>query len=144
PIASGKPYPIGLPEASLGICPGWGGTNLLPARIDPTNAIRRTAAGKPLMYDEAVTAGLFDRVAPNPDELLTTAKKWVAEQRELMGHPGGVPRRDGAPSRWIGRGRTKPAVMAAVAKMGEERVETDPARAVLEAVRAGLEDGWQA
>jgi enoyl-CoA hydratase/carnithine racemase len=31
---SGKPYPVGLPEASLKICPGWGGTTLLPARIE--------------------------------------------------------------------------------------------------------------
>ena len=30
-----KPYHIGLPEAGLCICPGWGGTNMLPARIDP-------------------------------------------------------------------------------------------------------------
>ena len=37
-----KPYPIGLPEAGLGICPGWGGSQMLPARIDPTVAIEAT------------------------------------------------------------------------------------------------------
>ena len=42
----GKPYPVGLPESGLGLCPGWGGTNLLPARMDAAEAIRRTASGR--------------------------------------------------------------------------------------------------
>src|SRR5688572_11348723 len=47
PIKDGvaKPYPIGLPEAGLCICPGWGGTNLLAARMDPADALTRTATG---------------------------------------------------------------------------------------------------
>lgn len=146
PNASGKPYPIGLPEAGLSICPGWGGTNLLPARMDAPDAIRRTAAGKPMVYDEAVAAGLFDRVAASDADLLPTAKQWVVEQRAKMGQPapGGIPKRDGAPSRWIGRAGIKPRVLAGLAKLGEEPIETDSARAVLEAVRTGLEDGWRA
>src|SRR5262245_46013245 len=46
-----KPYPVGLPEAGLCICPGWGGTNLLPARIDPAEAIKRTATGAAMTFD---------------------------------------------------------------------------------------------
>ena len=34
PAADRKPYQVGLPEASLGLCPGWGGTQMLPARMD--------------------------------------------------------------------------------------------------------------
>ena len=60
-----RPYPIGLPEAGLCICPGWGGTNLLGARIDPLVAFTRTALGQPLSFDEARAAGLFDSVAPS-------------------------------------------------------------------------------
>ena len=38
-----KPWRIGLPEAGLGLCPGWGGTQTLPARIDPAIAIQSAA-----------------------------------------------------------------------------------------------------
>jgi len=41
PGKDAKPYLVGLPEASLSICPGWGGSNTLPARMDPAQAIRR-------------------------------------------------------------------------------------------------------
>jgi enoyl-CoA hydratase/carnithine racemase len=143
PNPSGKPYPIGLPEAGLSICPGWGGTNLLPARMDPLDAIRRTATGKPMTYDEAVTAKLFDVVASSEAELLATAKAWVVSARAKMGQPGGIPKRDGAPSRWIGRPGTKATVLAALANIASEKLDTDSARAVLDEVRAGLDNGWQ-
>ncbi len=146
PNASGKPYPVGLPEAGLSICPGWGGTNLLPARIDAAEAIRRTATGKPMMYEEAVSAGMFDRVAPSASELLTTAKQWVMEHTSKMGQSGagGIPRRDGAPSKWIGRPGIKANVLAGLAKVGDEGLAGEPARAVMDEVRAGIEHGWQA
>lgn len=149
PNASGKPYPVGLPEAGLSICPGWGGTNLLPARIDAADAITRTATGKPMLYEEAVGAGLFDRVAPSADELLSTAKAWVQEARAAFGTgvKGAIPRRDGAPSRWIGRADRKSASLAGLAKVREraaaDGLTTEPARAVIDAVQAGLEGGWQ-
>ncbi len=149
PNASGKPYPVGLPEAGLGICPGWGGTNLLPARMRPQDAaeaIKRTAMGKPMMYEEAVSAGVFDRVAPSAGELVTTAKQWVVEQRGKMGIGGasGIPKRDSAPSRWIGRAGIRAGVLAGLAKVAGEGLTGEPAKAVMEAVRAGLENGWQA
>ena len=147
PNASGKPYPVGLPEAGLGICPGWGGTNLLPARMPPQDAaeaIKRTAIGKPLMYEEVVAAGMFDRVAPSAGELLATAKQWVVEARSRMGQPGGIPKRDGAPSRWIGRAGIRAGALAGLAKVAGEGLVGEPVKSVMEAVRAGLENGWQA
>ncbi len=127
-----KPYPVGLPEASLKICPGWGGTNLLPARMAPMDAIRRTASGTTMMFDEAVTAGLFDRVAPSQESLLQTARAWVGEQPH--------PQRDGAPLRWIGR--SPEPVREALATLAEELERSEPGRAVREAIEAGLQDGW--
>jgi enoyl-CoA hydratase/carnithine racemase len=144
PNASGKPYPVGLPEAGLCICPGWGGTNLWPARIDPLEAIRRTATGKPMVFDEAVKAGMFDVVAASDSELVPTAKAWVVVAKAKMGQPGGIPRRDGAPSRWIGRPGVKAGVLGALAKVVEEKLEGEAARAVLDEVRAGLDRGWMA
>ena len=129
-----KPYPVGLPEAGLSICPGWGGTNLLPARMDPAEAIRRTASGTPMKYDEAVAFGLFDVVAADVGGLLDAARDWVSAQDR--------PERDGSPSRWIGRaaGSVSPAASA----LENELVATEPGAATIAAIRAGLADGWQA
>jgi len=139
PSPTGKPYPVGLPEAGLCICPGWGGTNLLPARIHPAEAIRRTASGQTMTFDEATAAGLFDTVASSAGELLATAKAW------LLGRIAKGPvKRDGTPSRWIGRPEYAPGVLAAVQAVEPELPKTASARAVLDAVRAGLgEGGWK-
>lgn len=135
PSPSGKPYPVGLPEAGLSICPGWGGTNLLPARMDAGEAIRRTATGKPMTFPEAVDATLFDTVVEKPENLVATAREWVLAQP--------TPKRDGAPSRWIGREDLREGVGKALdAARGE--LSGSPAEAVLEAVGAGLDDGWPA
>lgn len=139
PSASGKPYPVGLPEAGLSICPGWGGTNLLPARIDPAEAIRRTAAGTTMTFDEAVAAGMFDAVAPDAAGLIATAKAWLGERIRQ-----GAVRRDGAPSRWIGRPESMAGVAAALAAVENDLPKTQSAAAVLSAVRAGLNEGWRA
>ncbi len=136
PSSSGKPYPVGLPEAGLSICPGWGGTNLLPARVEPLDALRRTAEGKAMTYDEAVAANLFDTVAPSSDALLSTAADWVRDRSR-----SGM-RRDGAPSRWIGRADTRPRVLAAVVQARADLPTTESAAAVLKAVEIGLESGW--
>lgn len=139
PSASSKPYPIGLPEAGLCLCPGWGGTNLFPARIDPADAIQRTATGKPLTFDEAVASRMFDAVAASPAELVKTAKEWIAQARS----GGGVGRRDGSPRTWSGRLGRSPVVTAALFRVDETLPRTPAAEAVLAAVRAGLENGWR-
>jgi enoyl-CoA hydratase/carnithine racemase len=54
-----KPYPIGLPEAGLGLCPGWGGTQLLGGRLDPSVAVEATALGRPFKSN-AMPTGLAD------------------------------------------------------------------------------------
>ncbi|MEO1585292.1 MAG: enoyl-CoA hydratase-related protein [Planctomycetota bacterium] len=132
----GKPFPIGLPEAGLEICPGWGGTNLLPARMDPRSAIRHTAVGSPMKSDEAEDMGLFDAVAESPDVLVEAARGWVRSQRDPLS-------RDGSPSRWIGRKSVAAGVMSAVDTLRDD-LSGEPAEAVLAAVNKGLSDGWQA
>lgn len=149
PDSNTKPYPIGLPEAGLSICPGWGGTNLLPARIDPADAIKRTASGQTMMVAEAIAAHLFDRVSPDAASLLDTARQWVHEQQGKIGTGGGTGggRRDGKPLRWIGRPDIKSRVTKALAETRSQLPATDSAKAVAAAIHAGLEGGergWQA
>src|SRR6185295_17045997 len=103
----------------LGLCPGWGGTNLLPARMVPAEAIRRTASGKPMQFDEAASAGVFDRVAPEAAKLLESAMAWLAEQKQ------GARERDGAPRKWIGRPACAARVLAAVGEVKEECATTE-------------------
>lgn len=137
PSPTGKPYPVGLPEAGLAICPGWGGTNLLPARINPAEAIRRTATGTPLTYDEAVALGMFDAVAPVSEQLLATAKSWLAKAGQL-----GRAERSSEPTRWIGR--RAPEVLQVLDAVKLDLPHTESARAVVAAVDAGLTRGWEA
>jgi enoyl-CoA hydratase/carnithine racemase len=137
--SSGKPYPVGLPEAGLNICPGWGGTNLLPARIEPGRAITMTAEGKPFLFEDAKAAGMFDAVAPTPAALLETARGWVIEQ----GSKGRL-ERDGAPSRWIGRPNFASKTLAALESVRDGLPGTEAAAAVVLAVDDGLSKGWAA
>ncbi len=51
-----------------------GGTNLLPARMDPVEAMHRTATGSPLMFDKAGSAGLFDAVSFSNTQLMDNAE----------------------------------------------------------------------
>ncbi|MDP7029187.1 MAG: enoyl-CoA hydratase/isomerase family protein [Phycisphaerales bacterium] len=64
----GKPYPIGLPEASLGLVPGWGGTQLMPARVPPDVSLPAMAAGKPFLSSE-LPEDLVDATVDDPDAL---------------------------------------------------------------------------
>jgi len=134
-----KPYPVGLPEAGLSICPGWGGTNLLPARIDPAIAILATAEGKPMLDDEARSRGMFDAWAPSRETLLETSARWALDNPRPEGASAG-----GAPSKWIGTDDARVKVREAMDGLGDTLAKTDPGRAVAGAVRAGLETGWMA
>jgi len=134
----GKPYPVGLPEAGLGLCPGWGGTNLLPARMNPAEAIRLTASGQTMLFDDAVAAGLFDAVAPAADQLIPTAMAWLAKEKK-------APRqRDFLPKRWIGRPETAAKALDALDRTRADLPKTEAAAAVAQAVDAGLTKGWEA
>ena len=137
-----KPYPIGLPEAGLGICPGWGGTNLLPARIFPGHAIQMTAEGKPMTSTEAAEAGLFDVIVDEPADVRTAAENAIAEQ---LGNSSGTDlKRDGAPLRWIGRPASASGVLTGLDATRSRLPETGPAQAVADCVNAGLTEGWDA
>ncbi|MCY4483199.1 MAG: 3-hydroxyacyl-CoA dehydrogenase NAD-binding domain-containing protein [Spirochaetaceae bacterium] len=52
---------IGLPEVTLGIIPGWGGTQRLPRIIGPQAALPMMVSGRALSGPEAAAAGLVDR-----------------------------------------------------------------------------------
>jgi len=130
-----KPYLVGLPEAGLKICPGWGGTNLLPVRIDPKSAIVATANGIPFKSDVANELGIFDATSPTRDGLIEVAKEWLSTQSK--------PNRTGTPSRCIQTGDGD-VFEAALMDASVELTPSLHVDAVLDAVKSGICAGWAA
>jgi len=55
---------LGLPETGLGMVPGWSGTQRLVRRFGAQLVRRMSIAGEMLGADQALAAGLVDRVVP--------------------------------------------------------------------------------
>ncbi len=67
---------FGLPEVTLGLMPGGGGTQRLPRLIGIAAAAPLLLEGKRLKPADALAAGIIDAVVP-PDELRVEAKAWA-------------------------------------------------------------------
>jgi enoyl-CoA hydratase len=63
---------LGLPEVTLGIIPGYGGTQRLPRLVGLGAALELIATGRMIDAEEARSLGLVSRVLP-PAELLPAA-----------------------------------------------------------------------
>jgi len=124
-----KPYLIGLPETGLGICPGWGGTQMLPARIDPTIALEATATGN-LFKSNAMPEGLADVLVETPEELTAAAETWIEKNSAVQ--------------------RSIPRCIENTSKNYKEAIESfktnskssESTKSVLLAVETGVDKGW--
>lgn len=68
---------LGFPEVTLGILPGWGGTQRLPRLIGLVQALQMILSGKPVSGSKALQLGLADTLVPH---------EFVAEKaREFTG-----------------------------------------------------------
>jgi len=67
---------LGTPEVTLGLIPGWGGTQRLPRMIPWCKAAELVLMGKPVDAQEAYRIGLVNKVVP-PEALMTTAREWA-------------------------------------------------------------------
>ena len=74
-IASEKAR-FGTPEITLGLIPGWGGTQRLPRMIPSCKAAELLLMGKPIDAQEAYRIGLVNIVVP-PESVMPTARKWA-------------------------------------------------------------------
>lgn len=66
-VTEGK-FRVGLPEATLGLLPGTGGTQRLPRLIGRGRALELMLTGQPVLPQRAYEMGMVDRVVP-ADEL---------------------------------------------------------------------------
>tara|TARA_A100001037_G_scaffold282921_1_gene287970 strand:- start:1281 stop:3404 length:2124 start_codon:yes stop_codon:yes gene_type:complete len=69
---------IGLPEVSIGLLPGSGGTQRLPRMIGIAKALPLLLEGTRHSPAQALEAGIVEAVVP-PDELLDAARTWLQE-----------------------------------------------------------------
>jgi enoyl-CoA hydratase len=81
---------IGLPESTLGLIPGWGGTKRLPRIVGLSRAKRLMYSGERISAEEALRCGLVDETTPTPEDFDTALDRWFAELRP--GAPASVAR----------------------------------------------------
>lgn len=70
---------IGLPETTLGLLPGGGGTQRLCYLIGIPKATPYILQGKTFVAAKAKAEGLIEELADNEIELIAAAKKWILE-----------------------------------------------------------------
>lgn len=87
-MAAGKAF-IGLPEATLGILPGAGGTQRLPRLVGLSTAMDILLRGRTMGPEEALAIGLVDRVieAENfMEEVMKFAHKLASGAGKALGY----------------------------------------------------------
>ncbi|KAF3683791.1 Glyoxysomal fatty acid beta-oxidation multifunctional protein MFP-a [Capsicum annuum] len=75
---------LGLPELSLGVLPGSGGTQRLPRLVGLSKSVEMMMTSKPIMSEEGEKLGVIDAVVPST-ELVKVARQWaldIAERRK--------------------------------------------------------------
>lgn len=103
-IASEKAR-FGTPEVTLGLIPGWGGTQRLPRMLPWCKAAELLLMGRPIDAQEAYRIGLVNKVVP-PEQVMPTAREWaevicqagplaVRTAKESMVRGSGLPLEDG-------------------------------------------------
>ena len=70
---------LGLPEVTIGLLPGAGGTQRLPRLIGTEKALGVILQGKKLRPKEALELGVVQEIAP-ADELLERARAWLLDE----------------------------------------------------------------
>lgn len=74
-IFASKNAKFGLPEVSLGVIPGFGGTVRMARAVGIRRARELVYTGEMISASEACELGLVSRVFETPEEMLTEAKK---------------------------------------------------------------------
>ena len=71
--------PLGLPETSVGLIPGAGGTQRLPRLIGIKDAAELIISGSHISPQQALKLGMVDQLVKKED-LLSEATRWVLEE----------------------------------------------------------------
>lgn len=82
-VADDEKIKLGLPEVTLGLIPGSGGTQRLPRLIGLEKAVPMILDGILVGPDEALKLGMIDAVTDS-DDLLDVAENWVLERGTFL------------------------------------------------------------
>lgn len=77
---------LGLPEVTLGVIPGAGGTQRLPRIVGLETAVDMISSGKPVTADQALTLGFIDLVDPDPVNAAETLPTEYLDTAVAVGH----------------------------------------------------------
>ena len=135
-----------MPEVNLGINPGAGGTQRLPRLIGLEAALDMLLSGRPIDAQTAMQQGLIDATCP-PEDLIRTAMDLVSDGASPLSRTI----RDVA-ARRTGRRRdrladaeaNRAALARGDARVAKVRAEMVAPGKILEAVRVGVEESFEA
>jgi enoyl-CoA hydratase/carnithine racemase len=87
-IAQAGNYRIGLPESNIGLLPGAGGTQRLPALVGRARALEYLLLGRTFAPAEAAAAGLVNECCPGPalERALDVARALAKKQPRALAH----------------------------------------------------------
>ncbi|TNF37302.1 MAG: 3-hydroxyacyl-CoA dehydrogenase [Deltaproteobacteria bacterium] len=128
---------IGLPEVSLGVIPGAGGTQRLPRLVGIQKALEHITLGQPVRAAKAHKLGMVEALAPTREAVVAAARQWVLDHPKHVKQP------------WDGKGFVFPApapdsedarniFMAATAMIAKKTAGTMPQ---VEAVVSAMQEG---
>ncbi|PAV26333.1 3-hydroxyacyl-CoA dehydrogenase [Tamilnaduibacter salinus] len=75
---------LGLPEVTLGLLPGGGGTQRLPRMIGLENSLPYLTEGKKVSPSKAIKAGIIDELAEDRDALMAKARAFIDAHPECQ------------------------------------------------------------
>src|SRR6476660_9719464 len=67
---------LGQPEVTIGICPGWGGTQRLLRIIGPARAKDLILKGRKINAEDALVMGLVNKIIPN-EKLISESRAYA-------------------------------------------------------------------
>lgn len=68
---------VGLPEVTLGVIPGAGGTQRLPRIIGIQKAVEHITQGQPVRAAKARQLGMVDELCATPEAVFDAARAWI-------------------------------------------------------------------
>ena len=134
PAPGEKSWKVGLPECGLGICPGWGGTMMLAARMDISKAITSTCVGAPFDAID-IPAGLYAEQIGAGESAVDVAAAWIHANSKVQTRRSPLS---------VADEQFHQATTTALEHLEKQLPNTAAARAVVNAIHVGLQHGFQA
>ena len=134
PAPGEKSWKVGLPECGLGICPGWGGTMMLAARMDISKAITSTCVGAPFDASD-IPAGLYAEHIGAGESAVDVAAAWIHANPKVQTRRSPLS---------VADEQFHQATTTALEHLEKQLPNTAAARAVVNAIHVGLQHGFQA